>query len=172
MNKKDVRKKKKKSIKSKIVTFVFELIVFIGLGAIAYPTLSNWWNERHQTQAISSYVETVQELSDDGKIRMMEGAKRYNESLAPGVDFVLTDEEYEIMKKHPAEGARIMAICDVYDALRSNRHYKEGFSVEKSVSIIRESRGSHFDPDIADIFLQHIDEMEAVFIQNNSSPSL
>lgn len=95
MNKKDVRKKKKKSIKSKIVTFVFELIVFIGLGAIAYPTLSNWWNERHQTQAISSYVETVQELSDDGKIRMMEEAKRYNKSLAPGVDFVLTDEEYE-----------------------------------------------------------------------------
>ena len=84
----------------------------------------------------------------------------------------LTDEEYEIMKKHPAEGARIMAICDVYDALCSNRHYKEGFSVEKSVSIIRESRGSHVDPDLTDIFLQHIDEMEAVFIQNNSSPSL
>lgn len=37
--------------------------------------------------------------------------------------------------------ARIMAICDVYDALRSRRHYKDDFSVEKAVSIIRESKG-------------------------------
>lgn len=42
-------------------------------------------------------------------------------------------------------------------------HYKEGFSQEKSMAIIEESRGSHFDPDIAEIFLSHIDEIEAVF---------
>lgn len=59
--------------------------------------------------------------------------------------------------------ARIMAVADVYDALRSSRHYKEGFSQEKSMAIIEESRGSHFDPDIAEIFLSHIDEIEAVF---------
>ena len=59
-----------------------------------------------------------------------------------------------------------MAICDVYDALRSKRHYKDGFSVEKATDIIRESKGTHFDPDITEIFLNHIDEIEAVFIQN------
>ena len=58
--------------------------------------------------------------------------------------------------------ARIMAVADVYDALRSKRHYKEGFTKEKSMAIMRESRGSHFDPVIDDIFLAHIDEMEAV----------
>lgn len=58
--------------------------------------------------------------------------------------------------------ARIMAVADVYDALRSKRHYKEGFSKEKSMSIIEESKGTHFDPDIADIFLEHIDEIEDV----------
>lgn len=58
--------------------------------------------------------------------------------------------------------ARIMAVADVYDALRSKRHYKEGFSKEKSVEIIRESMGTQFDPSIASIFLSHIDEMEAV----------
>lgn len=62
--------------------------------------------------------------------------------------------------------ARIMAICDVYDALRSKRHYKDGFSVEKATEIIRESKGTHFDPDITEVFLNHIDEIEAVFIQN------
>ena len=58
--------------------------------------------------------------------------------------------------------ARIMAVADVYDALRSKRHYKEGFSKEKSMAIMEESRGSHFDPEIDDIFLAHIDEMEEV----------
>lgn len=58
--------------------------------------------------------------------------------------------------------ARIMAVADVYEALRSKRHYKDGFPKEKSMVIIRENIGTQFDPDIAAIFLDHIDEMEAV----------
>lgn len=58
--------------------------------------------------------------------------------------------------------ARIMAVADVYDALRSKRHYKEGFSREKAVAIMEESKGTHFDPYIDELFLKHIDEMEAV----------
>lgn len=42
--------------------------------------------------------------------------------------------------------ARIMAVADVYDALRSVRPYKTAFSHEKSCEIIREGSGSHFDP--------------------------
>ena len=122
----------------------------------------------------------------------------------------LTDEEFAIMKTHPAEGAkilentiqgmesdayyqiahdmalyhhekydgsgypcgirgeeiplsaRIMAVADVYDALRSKRHYKDGFSKGKAMAIMKESRGTHFDAEIDDLFLEHIDEMEAV----------
>ncbi len=48
--------------------------------------------------------------------------------------------------------ARIMAIVDVYDALRSRRPYKEAFSHEKSMRIIRESAGRHFDPIIVKAF--------------------
>ena len=58
--------------------------------------------------------------------------------------------------------ARIMAVADVYDALRSKRHYKDGFSKEKAMAIMKESRGTHFDAEIDDLFLEHIDEMEAV----------
>ncbi|MCI6498614.1 HD domain-containing phosphohydrolase [Lachnospiraceae bacterium HCP1S3_C3] len=58
--------------------------------------------------------------------------------------------------------ARIMAVADVYDALRSKRHYKDGFSKEKSMAIMEESKGTHFDADIVTIFLENIDEMEAV----------
>jgi len=53
----------------------------------------------------------------------------------------------------PLQG-RIMAVVDVYDALRSDRSYKSGFTHEKAVEIIRESRGSHFDPKIVDVFLE------------------
>src|SRR4030042_1092985 len=47
---------------------------------------------------------------------------------------------------------RIAAIADVFDALTSKRPYKEPFSVDKSLAIIREGRGSHFDPDVVDAF--------------------
>jgi len=51
--------------------------------------------------------------------------------------------------------ARIMALSDVYDALRSKRVYKEGFLHSKALDIIVQGRGSHFDPVLVDIFLQH-----------------
>jgi len=49
--------------------------------------------------------------------------------------------------------ARIMAISDVYDALRSIRPYKPAFDHEKSCRIIGEGRGRHFDPDLIDAFM-------------------
>ena len=49
--------------------------------------------------------------------------------------------------------ARIVAIADVYDALTTNRCYKEAFTHEKSREIIISLKGSHFDPDVVDAFL-------------------
>lgn len=49
-------------------------------------------------------------------------------------------------------GGRITAIADVFDALTSKRPYKEAFPVDKSLQIIKESGGSHFDPEVTDAF--------------------
>ena len=57
--------------------------------------------------------------------------------------------------------ARIMALADVYDALRSKRPYKEAFSVEKSIEIMREGIGTQFDPELASIFIDIVQEQEA-----------
>ncbi len=57
---------------------------------------------------------------------------------------------------------RIVAIADVFDALTSKRPYKKPFSVEKSLAIIREGRGSHFDPDVVDAFLSIQNEILAI----------
>ncbi len=50
--------------------------------------------------------------------------------------------------------ARVFAIADVFDALTSRRPYKEPFSFEKSMSILAEGRGSHFDPVFLDAFTE------------------
>ncbi|MEI6873754.1 MAG: HD domain-containing phosphohydrolase [Spirochaetota bacterium] len=50
--------------------------------------------------------------------------------------------------------ARVMAVADVYDALRAKRSYKEPFSHEKSVQIIVEGSGKHFDPAVVEAFAE------------------
>lgn len=50
--------------------------------------------------------------------------------------------------------ARLMALADVYDALRSRRVYKEGMSHDEAVETIKEGSGTHFDPDIVEAFLE------------------
>jgi|GEM_PF-182995 len=62
--------------------------------------------------------------------------------------------------------ARIMALADVYDALRSKRVYKDGFSHEESVEIIRRESGRHFDPHLVELFLQHHQEFCRIFEEN------
>jgi putative two-component system response regulator len=53
--------------------------------------------------------------------------------------------------------ARLMAIADVYDALISKRVYKDPVPHAEAVGILRQGRGSHFDPDILDGFLEIAD---------------
>ncbi len=50
--------------------------------------------------------------------------------------------------------ARLMAIADVFDAVSSKRVYKDAFSLEDARDIIIDGRGSHFDPDITDAFVE------------------
>ncbi|NOR51103.1 MAG: HD domain-containing protein, partial [Gammaproteobacteria bacterium] len=48
---------------------------------------------------------------------------------------------------------RLMAVADVYDALISKRVYKDAFSHQKAMNILKEGRGEHFDPDVLDAML-------------------
>lgn len=58
--------------------------------------------------------------------------------------------------------ARIVALADVYDALRSPRVYKEPYDHDRSMRIIQEASGKHFDPDVVQAFLQIHHEMESI----------
>ena len=61
--------------------------------------------------------------------------------------------------------ARIMALADVYDALISERYYKEPFTHTRARGIIMEGKGSHFDPDIVQAFLNREKEFQDVAIR-------
>ena len=57
---------------------------------------------------------------------------------------------------------RIVALCDVFDALTTARCYKPAFSLADSRALMDAGRGSHFDPAIFDMFWKHIDEFMAI----------
>jgi len=57
---------------------------------------------------------------------------------------------------------RIVAVADVFDALTSQRPYKEPFSKEESLDIIRQNRGSHFDPEVSDAFFASKEEILSI----------
>jgi len=59
--------------------------------------------------------------------------------------------------------ARIVAIGDVYDALRSMRIYKEAFTHEEATRHIVEESGKSFDPNLVNIFLHKNQEFKKVF---------
>lgn len=71
----------------------------------------------------------------------------------------------------PLEG-RLMAVVDVYDALRSKRPYKPPFSHEKTKEIIIEGAETQFDPTLVQVFLVMSDEILAAHEQLKSMPSL
>ncbi len=58
--------------------------------------------------------------------------------------------------------AKLMAVADVYDALISERVYKSSMSHEDAINIMKEGRGTHFDPDILDTFLELEKEFDKI----------
>lgn len=58
--------------------------------------------------------------------------------------------------------ARIVALCDVYDALRMERPYKSAWPVERALAHIHEQSGLHFDPDLVAILDPLIGDIEAI----------
>ncbi len=68
----------------------------------------------------------------------------------------------------PVSG-RIMALADVYDAVRSRRPYKEPVSHADTVEIIKGERGFHFDPQVVDIFLDKGAVFEEISVKMKDS---
>jgi putative two-component system response regulator len=69
---------------------------------------------------------------------------------------------------------RIVAVADVFDALTSERPYKNAWELDRALTLIREGRGEHFDPDCVDAFLDVLDrvlEIKAAYKDADMPPS-
>ena len=61
------------------------------------------------------------------------------------------------------------AVADVFDALTSDRPYRQAFPIEQAVEIMRGERGRHFDPRLVDLFIENIDELAELRIRYTPS---
>lgn len=56
-------------------------IFFAGCALLAYPTVSQWWNARHQSAVIADYAEEIDGLQDSDVERELQRARQYNRDL-------------------------------------------------------------------------------------------
>lgn len=81
-------------MKKYISTTILILVFLFGLSLLLYPTVSNYWNSLHQSKAIASYVEQIENLDEDAYARIWEQAEEYNVALAKrGVAWHPSEEE-------------------------------------------------------------------------------
>lgn len=107
---------------------------------------------------------------------LLEGLMRdYGEysMIALGAEMALSHHEWWNGEGYPNRisgreiplSGRILAICDVYDALTSRRIYKDAWSREKTIATIREAAGSQFDPELVETFLARPNDLLEIQIE-------
>ena len=72
------------------------IAILVGVGLLLYPTVSDWWNQRHMSHAIAGYTEAVEGMSAEDYARYRDAAQEYNEYLKTCVGrFTPSEEESE-----------------------------------------------------------------------------
>lgn len=72
-------------MKQKVLTICCAILVFFSaLGITLYPVISNWYNERHQSEIHTQYLELIKQVDDSDLIQAKELADEYNAAIVPG----------------------------------------------------------------------------------------
>lgn len=64
-----------------ISTIIAGIIFLTGLSLLLYPTISNFWNSKHQTQAVADYSKQIEKMDDQEKEQALAAAEEYNQTL-------------------------------------------------------------------------------------------
>ena len=119
---------------------------------------------KSHTTAGCKVIESAMSLvSDSGYLKEAKNLATYHHERWDGKGYPSGKAGEEIPLS-----ARVMAVADVFDALVSRRSYKEPFSFEKAMDIIREGAGTQFDPEVAAIFIEAADEVKQITIAHES----
>lgn len=82
------------NIRGHIPEILLTCALLVGLGIMLYPFASDWWNTRHQTQAIAAYEQAVADNTAERNQELWDEAVAYNEELPRDAGrFKLTDEQ-------------------------------------------------------------------------------
>lgn len=84
----------------KHMSTIIALLVFItGLSLLLYPTVSNYWNSKHQSRVVANYSDTLAKMDKKEKQDAIDQAVQYNESLVlNGNRFSPSDSELSVYK--------------------------------------------------------------------------
>ena len=74
-------------------TIILFFILFLGIGILAYPTFSDYWNSLHQSRAIASYTEAVANVSKEDYSKDWDAAAAYNADVAKDDNRWMPEEE-------------------------------------------------------------------------------
>ena len=75
---------KVRDIRRNVTTAVLVLVFVAGVCLLAYPTVSDWWNQMHASRAVADYAQAAEDLSADDLGALLAEAREYNERLAQG----------------------------------------------------------------------------------------
>ena len=81
-------------LKKNLPTILLFVVFMIGVGLIAYPSFSDWWNSFHQSRAVASYMEAVTSMDTSQYDHILKSADKYNAELAKtGVVWTMDEEQ-------------------------------------------------------------------------------
>lgn len=97
------------------ITILLTLVLLLGVGLILYPTVSDYWNSRHQTRVVATYQEEAQRLDDTSLADLWQAAKAYNNTLTGRADrWELSDTEYEEYRQLlDISGTGVMGVLEI-----------------------------------------------------------
>jgi response regulator RpfG family c-di-GMP phosphodiesterase len=103
----------------------------------------------HTTMGFSMLNHSKKEIILTAAIIALQHHERYDGTGYPNK---LQGEDIHIF-------SRITTVADVFDALCSDRVYKKAWPIEEVIALLRTESGKHFDPNVVNIFLEHLDEV-------------
>lgn len=96
-----------RKIKENFVTAILIILLLVGLFLVLYPTVSDYWNSFHQSKAVASYLQDVEDMEESKKDSLREEARVYNEKLpqnvtpslqVSGYDKTFYNETFKVLK--------------------------------------------------------------------------
>jgi|GEM_PF-385013 len=105
--------------------------------------------ERHTVRGYEIFKNFESDLAQTAAVIAFTHHERYDGS---GYPRGLAGEEIPI-------GGRIAAVADVFDALLDDRSYRPAMSVDEAIEVIKEGRGTHFDPQVVDVLLGNLEDV-------------